>query len=96
MLKYVRKYWYYAIWAPIFMLGEVFMDLLQPQLMIQIVDEGVKEANIDIILRVGLLMIGTVLAGAVSGVLSGVFANLCAQMFANDLRCDCFKRVMEL
>jgi len=96
MLKYVRKYWYYAIWAPIFMLGEVFMDLLQPQLMIQIVDEGVKEANIDIILRVGLLMIGTVLAGAVSGVLSGVFANLCAQKFANDLRCDCFKRVMEL
>lgn len=96
MLKYVKRYWYYAIWAPIFMLGEVFMDLLQPQLMAIIIDEGVKLADMDVILKTGLLMIATVLIGAVFGVLSGVFANLCAQNFANDVRCDCFKRVMDL
>lgn len=96
MLKYVKRYWYYAIWAPIFMLGEVFMDLLQPQLMATIVDNGVLAGDLDIVIKTGLIMIGTVLLGAVSGILSGVFANLCSQNFANDLRVDCFKRVINL
>lgn len=96
MFKYVKKYWYYAIWAPIFMMGEVFMDLLQPKLMATIVDDGVLKGNLDIVINTGLIMIGTVLLGAVSGILSGVFANLCSQNFANDLRVDCFKRVMHL
>lgn len=102
MKKYIFKYWYYAIWAPIFMLGEVFMDLLQPKLMVIIVDDGVLGVNnngvgdIDIVIKTGLLMIGLVIIGAICGVLSGVFANLCTQKFAHDLRVDCFKRVMNL
>ena len=41
MLKYVKKYWLYALIAPLFMMGEVVMDLLQPKLMSTIIDEGV-------------------------------------------------------
>ena len=41
MLKYLRKYWLFAILAPLFMVGEVLMDLVQPRLMSTIVDEGV-------------------------------------------------------
>jgi len=41
-------------------------------------------------------MIGLVLIGCVFGVLSGVFANLCSQNFGNDIRKDCFKRMMSL
>ena len=43
MLKYLKKYWLFFILAPIFMVGEVSMDLLQPRLMGQIVDEGTAE-----------------------------------------------------
>lgn len=102
MLKYVKKYWYYALLAPIFMLGEVLMDLLQPQLMAKIIDDGVLGINnngvgdISIVINTGLLMIGMVIIGALCGVLSGVFAQACSQKFANDLRIDCFKRVMHL
>lgn len=82
------------------MIGEVVMDLMQPRLMATIVDDGVRGihnngiGDINIIIQTGLLMIGLVLIGGVCGVLSGVFANLCSQNFANDLRTDCFKRVM--
>lgn len=102
MLKYVKKYWYYALLAPIFMIGEVCMDLLQPQLMAKIVDDGVLGinnsgiGNISVVINTGLIMIGTVIIGAFCGILSGVFANLCSQKFANDLRIECFKRVMHL
>ena len=41
MLQYLKKYWLFAILAPLFMCGEVFMDLMQPRLMSIIVDEGV-------------------------------------------------------
>ena len=102
MFKYVKRYWYYVLLAPIFMLGEVIMDLLQPNLLARIIDDGVLGLNnsgvgdINVVINVGLLMIGTVIVGAVSGILSGVFAQLCSQKFANDLRVDSFKRVMNL
>ena len=39
MLKYLKKYWFFALLAPIFMIGEVSMDLLQPELMSRIIDD---------------------------------------------------------
>ena len=41
MLKYLKKYWFFALLAPVFMIGEVSMDLLQPELMSRIIDDGV-------------------------------------------------------
>lgn len=102
MLKYLKKYWSYALLAPLFMIGEVVMDLLQPQLMSIIVDEGVlglsnnHVGDLSLVIDMGLKMIGLVLMGGVFGVLSGVFANLCSQNFGNDIRKDCFKRIMFL
>lgn len=102
MFKYIKKYWYFALLAPLFMMGEVISDLLQPQFMSKIIDDGVLGINtggvgdMNIIINTGLIMIGIVLCGALCGVLSGVFAQLCSQKFANDLRIDCFKRVINL
>ena len=45
MWKYLKKYWFFAILAPIFMLGEAGMDLFQPRLMAAIVDDGVLGLN---------------------------------------------------
>ena len=39
--KYLLKYWYFAILAPICMIGEVTMDLQQPDFMSKIIDKGV-------------------------------------------------------
>ena len=41
MWKYVKRYFFYAVLAGLFMIGEVMMDLIQPQIMGQIVDDGV-------------------------------------------------------
>lgn len=102
MLKYLKKYWIFALLAPIFMIGEVSMDLLQPRLMSAIVDEGVLGlsnngvGNLSLIITTGLKMVGFVLLGGTFGILSGVFANLCSQNFGNDVRKDAFAKVMSL
>lgn len=41
MWKYVKKYLHFAVMAAMFMFLEVLMDLLQPEIMSRIVDEGV-------------------------------------------------------
>lgn len=101
MLKYLKKYWFFALLAPIFMIGEVSMDLLQPELMSRIIDDGVLGlnnggvGNLNTVITIGLKMVGFVALGGICGVMSGVFANLCAQQFGNDVRKAVFKRIME-
>ena len=96
MLKYVKKYWVFCLLAPLFMVGEVAMDLIQPDMMADIVDNGVLKGDISLIISVGVRMILTVLGGGVCGVLCGVFANVAAQGFGNDLRKDLFAKIMHL
>lgn len=102
MLKYLKKYWVFALLAPLFMFGEVFVDLLQPRLMATIVDDGVLGLNnhnvgdLNLILSTGLKMILTVVFGAFCGVMSGVFSNMCSQNFGNDIRKDAFRNIMNM
>ncbi len=102
MWKYLKKYLLFACLAPLFMIGEVAMDLIQPNFMSTIVDEGVLGlsnggvGDLNIVITTGLKMILCVVVGGSCGVLCGVFSNLCAQNFGNDLRKDTFRRIMSL
>ena len=45
MWNYIKKYLHFAVIAAAFMVCEVLMDLLQPEIMSRIVDEGVLGVN---------------------------------------------------
>lgn len=74
MFKYLKKYWLYVVLAPLFMIGEVLMDLVQPGMMSTIVDEGVlglsnnNVGDLSIVISVGVRMIGVVFLGGSFGV----------------------------
>ncbi|MBQ8171309.1 MAG: ABC transporter ATP-binding protein [Oscillospiraceae bacterium] len=78
------------------MILEVSMDLIQPDLMSKIVDQGVLGENMDLIFEFGIQMIIFTFIGCIGGILSGVFGNMAAQSFANDLRKDAFSKVMKM
>lgn len=100
MWKYIIKYLHFALIAALFMIGEVLMDLIQPGLMSQIVDEGVLGinnngiGNIHLILTLGLTMIGFVIFGGLCGSLNNVFVHMSAQNIGNEMRKDCFRKIM--
>lgn len=103
LLKYLKKYWYFALLAPIFMIAEVTMDMLVTNkmgTMIDIVNSYGPTPNnnqfLNTIVSNGIIMLALVLIGVVSGILSGVFANLASQKFANDLRKGLFSKIMHL
>ena len=83
VLKYLKKYWYFALLTPLFMVLEVSMDLVQPSLMSRIVDEGIVAGDIQLILNLGGQMLIFTVIGCLGGVLSGVFGNMAAQNFSN-------------
>lgn len=100
MWKYIRQYLFFAVIAGLFMVGEVLMDLLQPGIMSQIVDDGVLGVNrggapdLHLIWMLGLQMIGLVLFGGLCGSLNNVFVHISSQNIGNEIRKDCFRRIM--
>lgn len=96
MLKYLKKYWFCCLIAPIFMIGEIAMDLIQPDLMATIVDDGVLGGDMELIINIGIRMILLVVFGGFCGIMCGVFATFAAQRFGNDVRKDLFSKIMSL
>lgn len=96
LLRYLKKYWWAALLAPIFMIIEVSMDMMLTGQMRQMIDFGIPSKDLDKILSIGITMIVIVFIGVVGGFLSGVFANIASCNFANDLRQAVFKKIMQL
>ena len=100
MWKYIRKYAGFALVAAAFMVGEVLMDLLQPELMSTIVDDGVLglrsggTGDLSVILSQGLRMIGLVLFGGLCGSMNNAFVHIASQNIGNEMRKDAFRRIM--
>lgn len=100
MWNYIKRYLPYAILAALFMVGEVSMDLVQPGIMRRIVDDGVLgletggTGNLELILTLGLQMIGLVLFGGLCGSLNNAFTHMSSQNIGNKMRKDAFCRIM--
>ena len=96
LLKYLKKYWWAAILAPLFMIGEVAMDFLITKQMQKLIDDGIQSSNLDAVKTIGLVMLFYLAIGVACGILSGVFANIASCSFANDLRKGLFDKIMKL
>ncbi|MGM9603479.1 MAG: ABC transporter ATP-binding protein [Faecousia sp.] len=100
MWKYIRRYLPLAVLAGLFMIGEVLMDLIQPGIMSRIVDEGVLGldnggvGDLHVIWKLGGQMICLVLFGGLCGSLNNVFVHLSGQNIGNEMRKDCFRKIM--
>lgn len=96
VFSYLKKYWLIAILSPILMIGEVAMDLFQPDLMASIVDNGILGNNMSLIISTGIKMLVFVIIGGFMGVLCAYTATKAARSVGHDLRRDAFKKVMSL
>ena len=70
VLRYLKPYWLFALLCPLAMILEVSMDLLQPTLMSDIVDNGIlgnaaADENLRYVLITGLKMLVFSLVGGI-------------------------------
>ena len=93
LLHYLKPYWVWASLAPLLMLTEVMLDLMQPRLVARIIDEGIAQLDMQLIIQTGLLMVILAVIGAIGGMTNGICAEKAAQGFAADLREVLFTKV---
>lgn len=94
--RFLSPYRAWALLAPLLMALEVAMDLMQPHLVQQIVDQGVAKSDMGVVIHTGGLMIGCALVGLIGGAGCTYFAVLAGQGFGADLRRTLFAKVQSL
>ena len=97
LLTYLKgKSIIFAILAPIAMIVEVSMDLLQPTLMSNIIDIGVAKGDLNYIYKIGLYMIVAAILSCIGGILCSVFASIASMTMAQNLREGLFDKINKL
>jgi ATP-binding cassette, subfamily B, multidrug efflux pump len=75
------------------MLVELAVELLNPLFMARIIDEGILNKDLDIVLKWGFVMVGMSLIAFLSGVTNSFFAAHTSQGFGYDVRESLYKKV---
>ncbi|MGC8780924.1 MAG: ABC transporter ATP-binding protein [Anaerolineae bacterium] len=96
LARFLKPYTHWAVLAPLLMLLEVVMDLMQPRMVQRIVDQGLARGDMPLVLHTGLLMVGFAAIGIFGGAGCTVFSTLAAQGFGADLRSTLFSKVQSL
>ena len=93
LLKFLRPYMWIAFLGPLFMCIEVAMDLVQPTIMQNIIDNGIAENDKSYVVTMGIYMLVSAAIGLLGGIGSSVFSTRAAVNVAADLRKDVFCKI---
>lgn len=93
LIKYLKPYKAFAIIAPLMMLFEVSMDLIQPTILQMIIDNGIAGNDTSYIIRMFGMMIGAAVLGLIGGIGCSIYASRAAVNFATDIRHDLYKTI---
>ena len=96
MMHYIKKHIGMFLIAVVFLSIETFADLLQPTFMSYIVDRGVKEQEMGLIMRYGLIMLGITALGAVGAVVRNIYASRTSQLIGKEIRLAIYEKVQTL
>ena len=91
----VREYRRDSLLTPICMMLEVFMEVLIPFLMVDIIDKGIDLGDMNSVLRYGGILLLCAFLALLFGVLSGKFAATASAGFAKNLRHDLFHTIQD-
>ncbi|MFL7808778.1 MAG: ABC transporter ATP-binding protein [Anaerolineae bacterium] len=93
LMHFLKPYWHWALLAPLMMMLEVAMDLLQPRMIERIIDQGIAQGNMSLVIHTGFIMIGLAVIGGVGGVGCTTFSTLASQGFGTDLRDTMYRKI---
>ena len=84
-----------AVVAPLFIMGEVLLEVLIPLIMARIIDVGITNHDVGYVVKYGLLMILASLASLSSGVFAGRYAAVASVGFAKNIRRRLFNKIQD-
>jgi ATP-binding cassette subfamily B protein len=93
LLNSIREYKKDTLKTPIYVMLEVAMEVVIPFLMANMIDYGIDQGNMTVVLRLGAGLFGLALLSLVFGTLAGRYSAIASAGFAKNLRHDMFKNV---
>lgn len=93
LLKSVREYKTTSILTPIFISGEVAMDVVIPLIIANLIDYGIKAGDMGYVLRSGGILVLMALFSLFCGAMSARFGAYSAAGFAKNIRKDMYYNV---
>ncbi|WP_404333079.1 ABC transporter ATP-binding protein [Mesobacillus maritimus] len=93
VLSLLKQYRFPMIIAILLMLVELGVELWQPLLMAQIIDDGIVQNDLQTVLEIGGLMLGLSLLAFGAGIANSFFAAYASQNFGFDIRKSLFEKV---
>lgn len=93
---YIKQYWKLFLLGLFFLSLEAAADLMQPMLMARVINEGVIGGDFDMIVTLGVRMLGVTLFGAVAACIRNVLASHVSQNFGAALRRDMYEKIHKL
>ena len=91
----VREYKKDAIKTSLFVIIEIFLDILIPVIMSFLVDNGINKGNIKSIILYGIILVFLAISALLFGYLSGKYASIASSGFVKNLRNYIFKKINE-
>ncbi len=95
LVKSVREYKKSAILTPIFVTIEVILEVIIPLLMAHLIDEGVYNGNMNLVMKIGIILVLCAFFSLLFGALSGMCAAKASAGFAKNLRKDLYFKVQD-
>ncbi len=95
LMKSIREYKKYSILTPVFVILEVFLEVLIPFQMSKIIDIGIQNGDLNYIMKKGVTLVVMATVALGFGILSGRMAALASAGFAKNLRKDMFYKVQD-
>lgn len=93
---YLRPYWYLSLGAYLCMLGITLLNLVTPQLIRTIIDQGISAGNLPLLRWSVLGLLGLSLVRGVFTFLQGRWSETASQNVAADLRAEIQKKLTVL
>ena len=95
LFRSIREYKKESILAPVFVVLEVFMEVLIPLLMANIIDIGIANGDMGYITEMGILLVVMAILALVFGAIAGNMAAKGAAGYARNLRHDIFYKIQD-
>ncbi|GGH69258.1 ABC transporter [Paenibacillus silvae] len=96
LLGSIREYTKDTWLTPLFLLGEVAMEVVIPLFMAELIDQGITGGQMNQVVKYGLILVLFALVSLVFGVLAGKHSAIAMAGFGKNLRYDLFRHVQQL
>ncbi len=93
MIVFLKPYWFFIGLALLFLFIELGVELIQPLLMAKIIDEGILQGDLSVVVLWGCVLMGLSIFSFFGGIVNSFAASHVAQSFGYDVRKSLFEKV---